>query len=94
MERPLNTAVVRINSDLSCHIYRFGKEVGCAGAHDYTEIYLPKGKHRLTFVSTDNSNDKADLDKEILDIEYEDIIDVCIYPIKNGSSPNCVGFVM
>ena len=46
MERPLNTAVVRINSDLSCHIYRFGKEVGCAGAHDYTEIYLPKGKHR------------------------------------------------
>lgn len=33
MERPLNTAVVRINSDLSCHIYRFGKEVGRAGAH-------------------------------------------------------------
>ena len=52
MERPLNTAVVRINSDLSCHIYRFGKEVGCAGAHDYTEIYLPKGKHRLTFVGS------------------------------------------
>lgn len=83
MERPQNTAVVRINTDIPCLIYRFGKEIGRADAHDYTEIYLPKGKHRLSFVSTDNSIDKVDLEKEILDIEYEDIIDVCIYPIKN-----------
>ena len=84
MEKHLNTAIVRINSDLPCLIYRFGKEIGRADAHDYTEIYLPKGKHRLSFVSSENSNDKVDLEKEILDIEYEDIIDVCIFPIKNA----------
>lgn len=84
MEKPQNTAIVRINSDLPCLIYRFGKEIGRADTHDYTEIYLPKGKHRLSFVSSENSNDKVDLEKEILDIEYEEIIDVCIFPIKNA----------
>lgn len=84
MERPINTAIVRINSDLPCQILRFGREVGRAGIHDYTEIYLPKGKHRLSFVSSENSFDRVDLEKEILDVEYEDIIDVYILPIKNS----------
>lgn len=84
MERPINTAIVRINSDLPCQILRFGREVGRAGIHDYAEIYLPKGKHRLSFVSSENSNDRVELEKEILDIEYEDIIDVYILPVKNN----------
>lgn len=84
MDRPQNTAIVRINSDLPCQIFWFGREIGRANIHDYTEIYLPKGKHRLSFVSSENANDRVDLEKEILDVEYEDIIDVCIFPIKNA----------
>ncbi len=84
MDRPHNTAIVRINSDLPCQIFWFGREIGRANIHDYTEIYLPKGKHRLSFVSSENTNDRVDLEKEILDVEYEDIIDVYIYPIKNA----------
>ena len=48
----------------------------------------------IDIINNYDSNFKIRSKKEILDIEYEDIIDVCIYPIKNGSSPNCVGFVM
>ena len=88
MERPANTAIVRINSDLPCLIYRFGKEIGRAGANDYTEIYLPKGKHRLSFVSVENANDKVDVEKEILDIEYEDIIDVSLLQIRDERVKN------
>lgn len=75
MERPNNTAIVRINSDVPCQIYRFGMEIGHADAHDYSIIYLPKGRHRLLFVSTLNK-DKVEIEKEITDVEYEDIIDV------------------
>ena len=84
MKRELNKALIRINADMPCHILYFGKDLCSVKARDYTEIFLPKGKHRLTFVSTANSNDRLDIEKEILDIEYEDIIDVKLFPIRNS----------
>lgn len=84
MKRELNKALIRINADMPCHILYFGKELCPVKAHDYTEIFLPKGKHRLTFVSIANSNDRLDIEKEILDVEYEDIIDVRLFPVRNS----------
>ena len=82
MERPCNTAIVRINSDIPCRILRFGKEICTVQAHDYTEIYLPKGRHRLSFISIYNTKDKVDIEKEVLDIDYEDIIDIALYSVQ------------
>lgn len=84
MERELNKALIRINADMPCYIFYFGKELCSVKAHDYTEIFLPKGKHRLSFISIENQKDKICIEKEILDVEYEDIIDVKLFPIRNS----------
>lgn len=81
MDRPHNTALIRINSDTPCKVMYFGKEILTVGVSDYSEIYLPRGRHRLSFISLENPKDQVSFEKEILDVEYEDIIDVELLPI-------------
>ena len=42
---------------------------------------MPRGRHRLSFISLENPKDQVSFEKEILDVEYEDIIDVELLPI-------------
>ena len=82
MER--DKAIVRINADMPCYVLHFGKRIAQINTHDYTEIFLSKGKHRLSFVNLENEADKVLVEKEILDVDYEDIIDVELIPVRDS----------
>lgn len=84
MNRSNNTALIRINSDTPCKVMYFGREITTVGVSDYSKIYLPKGRHRLSFVSQENPKDQVTFEKEILDVEYEDIIDVELRPVSEA----------
>lgn len=67
---------IRIETDLDCRILRFGKEIGLAQTGEYSEIKLPKGKHKLQFVGLENSIDCYECILSVEDVEYEDYIEV------------------
>ncbi len=67
---------IRIETDLDCRILRFGNEIGLAQVGEYSEIKLPKGKHKLQFVGLENSADCYECILSVEDVEYEDYIEV------------------
>ena len=48
---------VHIEADIPCYVFRFKELLIEAKPDDDNLIYLKKGSHKLTFVSTDNEND-------------------------------------
>ena len=48
---------VHIETDIPCYVFRFKERLIIAQPNDDNLIYLKKGSHKLTFVSTDNEND-------------------------------------
>ena len=69
-------ALVRIEADLDCHILRFGKEIATARADELEELRLPKGKHKLSFISLDEKSIHEDIMLTINDIEFEEYIEI------------------
>ena len=52
---------VHIETDIPCYVFRFKEQLITAQPNDDNLIYLKKGSHKLTFVSTDNENDSYSL---------------------------------
>ena len=50
-------AELHIETDIPCYVFRFKELLIEAKPDDDNLIYLKKGSHKLTFVSTDNEND-------------------------------------
>ena len=69
-------ATIHIETDLDCRVLRFGKEIGMALSGEFSEIKLPKGKHKLKFVGMENDADSYECMLSVEDIEYEDFIEV------------------
>ncbi len=69
-------ALIRIDTDLDCRILRFGKEVGTAVSGELSEIRLPKGKHKLSFVGLECEEDCTEQLLDVDDLDYEDYIEI------------------
>ena len=69
-------ALVRIESDLDCRVLRFGKEIAIAPSGEYTEIRLPKGKHKLEFIGFESDQDRMEIFLTINDLDFEEYIEV------------------
>ena len=91
-----STALVRIESDTKCRVLRFGKELAVVDK-GISELHLPKGKQKLSFVSVENGADRFDYLLDICDLEYEEYIEVKLlnkcetYELEKpcNSSDNC-----
>ena len=69
-------AIMHIETDLDCRILRYGKEIGTAKVGEYTEVKIPKGRHKLEFVGLESSADRYECLITVEDIEFEDYIEV------------------
>ena len=75
-------AKVRVRTDHDCIIKRFDEEIGSAKVGEYSIVYLPKGKHRITFIANDAEAAALGVSVtqmfEVKDVEYEDYIEVSL----------------
>ena len=75
-------ALIHIESDLDCRIFRFGKEIGLALKGEETLIRLIRGKHKLEFVSFENDADRLAMLYPVPENDYEDILTVELLAVK------------
>ncbi|MBR2961676.1 MAG: TIR domain-containing protein [Alistipes sp.] len=75
-------ALIHVESDLDCRIFRFGKEIGLALKGEDTLIRLTHGKHKLEFVSLDNDADRLSILFPVPENDYEDILTVELLAVK------------
>ncbi|MBO7322165.1 MAG: TIR domain-containing protein [Bacteroidales bacterium] len=75
-------AKVRVRTDHDCIIKRFDEEIGSAKVGEYSIVYLPKGKHRITFMANDAEAAALGVSVtqmfEVKDVDYEDYIEVSL----------------
>ncbi|MBQ5747368.1 MAG: PEGA domain-containing protein, partial [Bacteroidales bacterium] len=75
-------AKVRVRTDHDCVIKRFDEEIGSAKVGEYSIVYLPKGKHRITFMANDAEAAALEVSItqmfEVKDVDYEDYIEVSL----------------
>ncbi|MBQ5881493.1 MAG: PEGA domain-containing protein, partial [Bacteroidales bacterium] len=75
-------AKVRVRTDHDCVIKRFDEEIGSAKVGEYSIVYLPKGKHRITFMANDAEAAALGVSVtqmfEVRDVDYEDYIEVSL----------------
>lgn len=73
---------VHIETDIPCYVFRFKERLIIAQPNDDNLIYLKKGSHKLTFMSTENEDDSYSLvyavkdDCEFLQVNLAKIRDV------------------
>lgn len=70
-----STALVRVDSDTKCRVLRFGNELAIIDK-GVSELHLPKGKQKLSFVNIENSANRFDYMLDIRDLDYEEYIEV------------------
>jgi len=71
-------AKYHIITDLQCRVLHFGKEIAIASPNEDCLINLLKGRHLLSFVSTENELDKYSITFEVPDNDIEDFIDISL----------------
>ena len=75
-------AKYHIITDLQCRVLHFGKEIAVASPKEDCLINLLKGRHLLSFVSTENELDNYIITFEVPDNDTEDFIKVSLLPYK------------
>lgn len=75
-------ALIHIESDMDCRIFRFGKEIGLALKGEDTLIRLIRGKHKLEFVSLENDADRLTMLYPVPENDYEDILTIELLAVK------------
>jgi hypothetical protein len=71
-----------IITDLQCRVLHFGKEICIATPGEDACIELLKGRHLLSFVSTENPADSYKVEFKVPESEIEDFIEVALSPIR------------
>ena len=69
------SALVRLNTNVECRVYRFDEELTVA-PKGFSEIRLPKGKHLLSFVNVDDESDRVEQLVDIKEYDYEEFVAV------------------
>lgn len=75
-------AKYHIVTDLQCRILHFGKDLCIAIPGEDACINLSRGRHLLSFVSTENPADSYMVTFEVPESDIEDFIEVRINPIR------------
>lgn len=76
-------AKYHIITDLQCRVLHFGTEVCTATPDKDICINLSRGKHILSFISTENSADCYNTVLEVPENDYESFIEVHLQPVAN-----------
>lgn len=77
-------AKYHIITDIECKILHFGTEIGIACPGKDSFILLMKGKHLLSFVSTENPLDKYEIVFVVPENDIEDFIEVQLVPYRDA----------
>lgn len=80
-------AKYHIITDLPCRVLHFGKEICIATPGEDACIFLLKGKHVLSFVSTENIADTYRIVLEVPENDMESFIEVGLIPLRRLRMP-------
>lgn len=76
------TSTIHLETDMACAVLRF-KSLECVlQVGEDKVLHLTKGRHKFTFQSTDNANDKYDMVFDVKEEGIEDFIDINLVPFK------------
>lgn len=76
-------SIYHIETDIECRILHYGKEVCVATPGKDVSIQLRKGRHKLSFISTENEADQYSIMYEVPENDIEDFIEIELIPFKN-----------
>ena len=76
-------SIYHIETDIECKVLHYGKEVCIAIPGQDSSIELRKGRHKLTFISTENPIDQYSIMYEVPENDIEDFIEVELKPIRD-----------
>ena len=76
-------ALIHLETDVDCRIYRFGKEVTVALKGEDTVIRLTRGKHKLEFVSLQNEADRLSMLYAVPENDFEDLLTIELLAIQH-----------
>ena len=80
----MQQSIYHIENDIDCRVLKFGKEICTAIAGEDSIINLCKGRHKLSFISTENECDVYSMILEVPENGIEDFIEVELSPIRNA----------
>ena len=70
------SAIIHLFTDTPCIVKETNRIIATVSVEEGTSINLLKGKHRLTFISQEDAHHSYQLDYEVSDVNYSDIIDI------------------
>ena len=76
-------SIYHIDTDIECRVLHYGKEVCIAKPGDDASITLRKGRHKLSFVSVENSSDQYSTMFVVPENDIEDCIEVVLAPYRD-----------
>ncbi len=76
-------SIYHIETDIECKVLHFGKEICLISPGEDATILLRKGRHKLTFISTENPLDTYSITFEVPENDIEDFIEIRISPIRD-----------
>lgn len=77
-------SIYHIETDLECRVFHFGKEICLAIPGEDVSIMLKKGRHKLSFISTENSSDQYSIVHEVPENDIEDYISIILTPLRES----------
>lgn len=75
-------SIYHIETDIQCIVLHYGKEICIATPGEASILELRKGRHKLTFISTENASDMYSILFEVPDNDIEDFLEVSLSPIR------------
>lgn len=75
-------ALFHVEADMECRMLKFGREIAVARPGEDVTIRLPKGRHKLEFVSTECPDDRLSILHTVEDNEMVDILSVELRPVR------------
>ena len=76
-------SIYHIETDIKCKVLHYGKEVCIALPGEDSSIELRKGRHKLTFISTENPVDHYSIMYVVPENDIEDCIEVELKSIRD-----------
>lgn len=80
----MQQSIYHIENDIDCRVLKFGKDICTAIAGEDSIINLCKGRHKLSFINTENECDVYSMILEVPENGIEDFIEVELSPIRNA----------
>lgn len=76
-------SIYHIDTDIECKVFHFGHEICIAKPGEDALLALKKGRHKLSFQSTDNCDDVFSLLLEVPENDLEDFITINLVEVRD-----------